>query len=403
MGAHRRGSHRRRASRGRRVRLVPRGNRRLVLAGISGALVATLLVVAAVLLLPNGAAAPAAAREAPRPAGQTTTLIVLGSPGRPAAGAALLGAGETASLLTLPMHLVTSVPGEGTEPLGRALTSGDLRAGEAAVEDMLGIRVDAAIKFSPQAFGSLIDRSGGVTVDVDAAVRSGNDFLATPGSDQHLRGAAATAYAGMLVGSESETARLARFSKVLDALFGKLPVTAGANVRLLGQLGDGVATDSSFNSPAESFAQTGAAVRSGLLWQGTLPVRALGSGEYEFGIDAAGAATTVTEHFAAAKDPADAGAPSVYVVNGVDHSGNTVLAVRDRLRAEGLSYAGFRNATKLGQRTSRVLVPDGTSDAIAAGQRVARALGLAHSAVAVDPLGQRLADVMVLIGSDWQQ
>jgi hypothetical protein len=110
----------------------------------------------------------------------------------------------------------------------------------------------------------------------------------------------------------------------------------------------------------------------------------------------------VAQHFAAAQDPADPGAPSVYVVDGVAGSDQTVLAVRNRLRAEGLSYAGFRDATKLGQRTSRVLIPEGTSDGIAAGQRVARALGLPHSAVAVDPLGQRLADVMVIVGSDWR-
>jgi len=393
VGAHRRGSHRRR----------DRGNRRLVVAAIGGLVVALLLAVAVVLLLPNGGATPAAAGEASPPHGQSTTLVVLGSEGRPALGAALLGVGGTSSLLTLPMHLVTAVPGEGTEPLGRALTSDDLQAGEAAVEDMLGIRVDTGIKLSPEAYASLIDRVGGVTVDVDALVRSGNDFFATPGPNQHLRGAAASAYAGMLGGAEHETTRLARFSKVLVALLGRLPDTAGANVRLLGQLGDGVVTDSSFNGPAQAFAAARAAVRGGSLWQGAMPTRPLGTGEFEYGVDPTTAATTVTQQFAAAQDPPDPGAPSVYVVNGVTGSSDTVLAMRDRLRANGLSYAGFRNATQLGLSTSRVLIPDGAPNDIAAGQRVARALGLPQSSVAVDSLGQRLADVMVLVGTDWRQ
>jgi hypothetical protein len=397
VGAHRRGGHRRRNARGGWGH-----SRRLILAGVGGLVVALLLAGAAVLLLPGGAAAPAAAVEAPPPAGQTTTLVVLGEPGHPALGAALLGVGGASSLLTLPMHVVTAVPGQGTEPLGRALATSDLRAGEAAIEDMLGIRVDAGIKLSPAAFASLIDRTGGVTVDVDATVRSGHDFLATPGPAQHLRGTVASTYAGMLGGAEKETARLPRFSKVLVALLEQLPASAGANVRLLAQLGDGVATDSSFNGPAQSFAAAHAAVRGDALWEGALPVRPLGSGEYEYGVDAAGASKTAAAHFAAARNPADPGAPTVYVVNGVGGSGGSVLAVRDRLRAEGLSYAGSRNATKLGQRTSRVLIPEGTADAIAAGQRVARALGMRQSSVAVDPLGQRLADVMVLVGSDWR-
>jgi hypothetical protein len=371
-------------------------------AGIGGLVVALVLAVGVVLLLPNGGAQPAAAGETTAPSGQTTTLLVLGTPGKPALGAALLGVGGSSSLLTLPMHLVTAVPGQGTEPLGRALTTTNLQAGVAAVEDLLGIQIESGIKLSPAAFASLIDQAGGVTVDVDAVVRSGNDFLATPGPGQHLRGAAAGAYAGMLGGAESESARIARFSKVLVALLGRLPTNAGANVRLLGQLGDGVATDSSFNGPAQSFVAAGAALRVDSLWRGTLPVRSLGTGEYEYGVDAAGAATTVEQHFAAAQDPADPGAPSVFVVNGVNDT-DTVLAVRDRLRAEGLSYAGFRNATQQDQRTSRVLIPDGTSTSISAGQQVARALGLQQSSIAVDPLGQRLADVMVLVGSDWRQ
>jgi hypothetical protein len=391
VGAHRRGGHRR----------ARRGGRRLILAGVGG-LVVALLAGAAVLLLPGGAEAPAAAVEAPPAAGQTTTLVVLGEQGHPAVGAALLGVGGSSNLLTLPMHVVTAVPGQGTEPLGRALTSTDLRAGEAAVEDMLGIRVDAGIKLSPAAFASLIDRTGGVTVDVDATVRSGHDFLATPGPAQHLRGTVASTYAGMLGGAEKESVRLARFSKVLVALFKQLPATAGANLSLLAELGDGAVSDSSFNGPAQVLSAAHAAVRGGSLWEGTLPVRPLGSGEFEYGVDAAGASKTVAAHFAAARNPADPGAPTVYVVDGVGGSRGTVLAMRNRLRAEGLSYAGFRNATKLGQRTSRVLIPEGTADAIAAGQRVARALGLRQSSVAVDPLGQRLADVMVLIGSDWR-
>jgi hypothetical protein len=370
---------------------------------IGGLVVALLMAGALVVLLPNGAAKPASASadETALPPGETTTLVVIGSPGSPAVGAALLGVGDQSSLMTLPMHLVTAVPDQGTEPLGQAFTSADLRPGEAAVEDMLGIRVDNGIKLTPEAFAWLIDRVGGVTVDVDAAVRSGNDFLALPGNGEHLRGATASAYAGMLVGSEHEAMRLARLSKVLVAVANRLPATAGANVRLLGEIGAGVATDSSFNGSAQSFAAAGVATRGGSLWQGMLPVRPLGSGEYEYGVDQTGAATTVQQHFADARDPADPGAPSVYVVNGVGINDGRVLAVRDRLRAEGLSYNGFRNATQLGQRTSRVLIPDGTADDIAAGQRVARALWLPQSSVAVDPLGQRLADVMVVVGSDW--
>jgi hypothetical protein len=396
VGAHSRGSHRRHGNR-------DRGNRRLVLAGVGGLVVTLLLAAVVVLLLPNGAAPPASAGEASPTPGQTATLVVLGDSGRPALGAALLGVGTPDSLLTLPMHLVTAVPGEGTEPLGRALSGDDLRAGEAAVEDMLGIKVDTGIKMSPAAYTSLIDKVGGVTVDVDALVRTGHDILATPGPHQRLQGAAASAYAGMLGGAEPETARLARFSKVLVALLDKLPGTAGANVRLLGQLGDGVATDSSFNGPAQVFASAGSAVRDGSLWEGTLPTRPLGHGEYEYGVDTSGAASTVSQHFAAALDPADPGAPSVYVVDGVGGSSDTVLAMRERLRAEGLSYVGFRSATQLGQRTSRVLIPDGSSSSVSAGQRVARALSLPQSSVAVDSLGQGLADVMVLAGTDWRQ
>ena len=225
--------------------------------------------------------------------------------------------------------------------------------------------------------------------------------LATEGAYQHLSGRAAAAYSSMLAGGEAETSRMARWSQTLAATLGRLPTTSGATLGLLAAGGTGVWTDGSLNGPATTLTAAGLAQRDSVLWTGDLPVQGLGTGEYAYRVDATAAARVVAQRFARSRIVLPPGTPSVYVVDGVGTPG-LVLAVRDRLVGEQLEYAGARQASHLGQRRSQVLVSDGSADSIAAAQRVAKALGLPTSAVAVDTIGQQLADVMVVVGADWR-
>jgi hypothetical protein len=49
-----------------------------------------------------------------------------------------------------------------------------------------------------------------------------------------------------------------------------------------------------------------------------------------------------------------------------------------------------------------VLVEDGSERSTQRGQRVAAALGLPASAIEVNPRGQTVADVIVILGSDFK-
>jgi len=90
----------------------------------------------------------------------------------------------------------------------------------------------------------------------------------------------------------------------------------------------------------------------------------------------------------------------VLVENGVGTPG-LVEQARSKLVTAGFRFVNGGNAADFTGEPSSVIIPDGTESRVRQGQRVAAALGLPASSIATSDRGQTVADVIVILGSDF--
>jgi hypothetical protein len=134
-----------------------------------------------------------------------------------------------------------------------------------------------------------------------------------------------------------------------------------------------------------------------------LPVSEIDTGgtTTTFGLNAADAAAMMRSRFPGALLQDAAGqVVRVLVENGVGKPGLTDKA-RTKLVDAGFRFVNGGNASPFNNDPSQVLVGDGTAKSIARGKRVAAALGLPGSSVSPSDRGQTVADVIVILGSDF--
>jgi hypothetical protein len=93
--------------------------------------------------------------------------------------------------------------------------------------------------------------------------------------------------------------------------------------------------------------------------------------------------------------------PRVLVQNGVGTPGLGASA-RDRLVGAGMVYINGGNAEQFDQPTTLVIVEDASTESVALGEKVAEALGVPATAVQVAEDGQNVADVVVILGADFE-
>ena len=100
------------------------------------------------------------------------------------------------------------------------------------------------------------------------------------------------------------------------------------------------------------------------------------------------------------------GGNRVLVLNGVGTPGLGAL-VRERIVPAGFAFVDSRNArradgtARFDYPTSSVVVLGTGPDALAAGRRLAAALGLPASAVQISDRNQSVADLLVVVGADF--
>jgi LCP family protein required for cell wall assembly len=126
------------------------------------------------------------------PAGDPVTFLLLGldsrSPSEPGRSDTIMlarldpGTG-TAALLSLPRDLMVTDPATGRPERLNALAERDLSALVGAVESQVGVPVDHVLQVDFGGFVSLVDRVGGIRVQVGAPLRdqSSGLYLDTPG------------------------------------------------------------------------------------------------------------------------------------------------------------------------------------------------------------------------------
>ncbi|MFM1966353.1 MAG: hypothetical protein RL134_2078 [Actinomycetota bacterium] len=150
---------------------------------------------------------------------------------------------------TEPLTVFLAVPasllvpqGDDSVTLGVTPASADTLAGVTAIEEGLGLRVDAGLTLDRLAFAGLVDAVDGVWVELDRPV-----LLPAIGEEERRRvlgpgwvkmdGIAAADYAVLRVPGESETDRIDRFLGILEDVIERMPATDEQMRQLLTSLG----------------------------------------------------------------------------------------------------------------------------------------------------------------------
>lgn len=389
----------------REGRRAARRRRLLLAAGVAAALA----VVAGVALAFRG-------EDSPLPGGggnlaavpQQTMLLQVTGPDGVARDSVLLGVSEeAASAVLVPSGLLVDVAGTGSVPFGETAALPERSASAQALTDLAGVRVDDTWRLSTEGLARLVDAVGGIraAVDVDVLVADaqGNQTVVVRAGSQQLRGAAAAAYATYLADGEPEQARLARFDDVLRAVAAALPDRASGVQGIVVSLGSG--SESSL-PPAALAARLGLLRSAALdeeLVSDVLPVTEIDSGGAAptYGVDAGQLGAMMRARFPGALQADSTGAVlRVLVENGLGTPG-LVEQAREKLVAAGFRFVNGGNAAEFSDEPSSVIIPDGTEESVARGQRVAAALGLPETAIGTSDRGQTVADVIVILGSDF--
>jgi hypothetical protein len=321
-------------------------------------------------------------------------------------GLSLLATGDgSAQQVLVPSRLLLAVPGSGRVPMSQSL-AGDADAPGEAITDALEVKVDATWTLDSTALAALVDRVGGVVVDVDTDVTKGTQVgaavLVGAGPQQKLAGAQAALFAQFLGTDEPEAARLARQDKVLRAVLAALPDSPARISTILGDL-PGAPTGAELKVVTTVIAGSRLAATSNQLASTVLPVREIDAGgtSVAYGLDDKAAGELVDSRLSGARLPvASVGRVRVLVQNGVGAPGLGDSA-RSKLLAAGLRYVAGGNVPGFGQKRTVVLLRDASSGSRQRGMAVARALGLGESSLRISETAPTIADVVVILGQDY--
>lgn len=397
---------RRAARRAEREAARARRTRWLVSAGVV-CLLGLVGVLAWVLVARGSGQHPAAVGSRTQ---STLLMAVTGSDGT--ASSAVLLAHDPATRqgvqLFVPSRVIADVPGHGSQPFGESFALPGANLPAETFTDLVGVTVDGSWTLSQAAFGALVDKLGGVTVDVDTDVLApqpdGSQRVVVAKGRQRLSGQAAVAYASYVASGEDPQAALGRFQDVLDGILAALPTSQQSVATLVGGLGSG--STSSWPAARTATLLTGLAsdVGNNNAAATILPVHRIDTGgPVAYGLDQAQTRSFVQAQLAASvpKGAFKTG-NRVLVKNGVGTPG-IGQSVRQRLVAAGFQYLDGGNVPGFpyASQPSVVLIYDTSDQARQRGTQVAAALHLPASAVRLDTRGQNVADVVVIVGNDY--
>ncbi len=376
---------------------------------IGGAVLAVVLLIVGVAALIPSRGGNNGTSASGRP--QTTLLVQLLNAKGYAVASALTAhdvSSQTGAVVTIPQHLVSDVAGEGAVQFGSARLTGVPNASADALRDEIGVIVDGTWTLNSAGLAALVNAVGGVTVDVDVSVESkqanGTTVLAVPaGKAQNLNGPSAAAFAMYSLSSDPDAVGLARFDAVWTQLVTKLPNTSAAIQAMLG--GVGANGKSTFDTAKladylETMHQDAAANHT---TYDTIPTQSIDTGYgVSYRVDQDSLKTLIANDFAdSVPQPVNGITGNVYVQNGVG-SAAAVRAARTKLINAGLQFTDGGTAAKAHESRSLIMINDANPASITRGRYIAKALHLPATDVAVAPLAQNVADVIVILGADFK-
>ena len=319
-----------------------------------------------------------------------------------------VGGGLPAAQLLVPSRLIVDVPGAGQQTLGQSARLLDRSASQDALSDLLALRIDGTLSLARLALAGMVDFVGGITVDVDQPITVTDEetqveTVVVPAGTQTLDGNQAATYALAWLPDEPEAARLARYSQVMTATISGLPDDALRIEQMLTSLGASARTTTTTQAVASFLLQM-----RGSILEGGQQVRVLPTTDIEAGetlavvrVDLVAAESVISSLLPQAMLTGADSNPRVLVQNGVGTPGLGASA-RDRLVGAGMVYINGGNAEQFDQPTTLVIVEDATTESLSLGATIAEALGVPSTSVQVAEDGQNVADVVVILGADFQ-
>ncbi|NYI06647.1 LytR C-terminal domain-containing protein [Allostreptomyces psammosilenae] len=338
--------------------------------------------------------------------GLTSTALLVDDP-----------AGDRGTVVLLPDALTISDSSTGVTSLGASLDSQGAGGTRDALSDLIGVSVDGTWRLDTPFLEVLVDAVGGIDLEADVEVRgvprTSADSAAEPSADPsaeegagspeaaeqvlvpqgpgHLDGYAAVAYATYQAPGEDASARLARFGRVMAAVFAEVPQTteaAGTLVRRLGVPDPSLPDD----ELAAAMVALGGHARDGRLETVELPAADDGTLQGEQ------AAEVVRDVLGGAISNAEGnGLPRVTLR---DASGDEAKAQQAQVELVNAGYTfvpGGGTAEEVAA-TTEVLWTDPADEATA--RQVAGILGLGEEAARRSEVAQT-ADVLVVLGQDY--
>ena len=288
-------------------------------------------------------------------------------------------------------------------PTGTPQGSAQLPAQE--IGGLLGIRIDTTWQLSPAALSALVDRVGGVRVDIDSPlVLHGSAIAAGP---RKLSGAEAANYASHQATGETSATRADRLRRVLVAVFAALPADAGRRAATLGSLGSGSnalgpqGTDATTALTAALGAVRGSDIADNAQLVPTIarPVGTKATGVRT--VDASASQALTRALFAGATAPIT----TLIRVQVVNDSGAPKLpaSAQQRLASAELQLTGISKDVPLNQYPhSRILVFNSSPQSLALGHATARALGIPKAPVLVTNQTTVVTDAIAILGADYK-
>ncbi len=265
-----------------------------------------------------------------------------------------------------------------------------------ALTDLLGVPMDGSWVLDTATFTSLVNQLGGLEITVDATA-AGNNKTRLPAGKARLSGEDALTYATYRGSGETYVAASRRFVAVLQELFARMPGRADMVVNLLDGLGILASSGLSTDQLATLLGRLAASTDANPLTTIDLPLRDERGGI----LDARAAAPIVSDLWgAAAPDDRADGAVRVMVEDATGKP-TTPQAVRTALVNAGYRYLDGGVAQLLSESRSAIDVSDAMPDAREVGAQIALTLGLPSTAVRVVKDNEIIADVFIVLRSDF--
>jgi cell envelope-related transcriptional attenuator-like protein/LytR cell envelope-related transcriptional attenuator len=371
---------------------------------VAGGLVAALAVGGVGAFVLTHSSANGAGRTAAAGPPHTTTSLVAIESGNQLQGAMLLSrTGNKTQEILVPSRLLVDVPGQGSVELGQAPISGP-DAAASAVSNALHVRVDGTWVLDTTAISALVDAEGGVDVTLtdDVLPSDGSSGVALGVGTSHITGAQAAQLALAIGAQEPEASRLARQQILLEAMLTKLPSTQAQITPLVqNAVLAGAETPARLSALLAGVRSDVAGARASSTLVPTIEIDS-GSGTPWYGLDDKAATAMVAERLTGAQFPVPPGGRArILVQNGIGTPG-LGDAVRNILVPRGYIFRSGGNAPSFGSGPSVVLIPDSSPKSRQFGSTVAKLLGLPDSSVQLDLNQTTIADVVVILGSDYK-